>query len=205
MGWRWFGRQQARSAVSQAAVSTADSVHLLLMYQREADPQLLQQLFLRYADALYHFLLKQCDAELAQDLSQQSWLQLMQHAASYQGQSSVKTWLFSIGRNLLVDELRRRRPMADADILDSLADDASRPLQHLLHAEQNARLSLAIASLPYVQREALLLQLEDFSLAQIAEITGTGAETVKTRLRYARQTLQQWLNPAPGVNNETGR
>lgn len=194
MGWKWLGRL--------AGPVQVESRLLLQQYQQQADPALLQQLFLRYADALYHFLLQQSDAELAQDLSQQAWIQLMLHAGSYQGQSSVKTWLFSIGRNLLIDEWRRQRPQAAQELLDELPDPAAKPLQQLLAAEQSANLDLAIQQLPLLQREALLLQLEDFSLAQISDITGVGQETVKTRLRYARHQLQLWLTATAEQTNE---
>lgn len=196
MGWKWIGRLASVSRSQLAGPVQVESRLLLQQYQQQADPALLQQLFLRYADALYHFLLQQSDAELAQDLSQQAWIQLMLHAGSYQGQSSVKTWLFSIGRNLLIDEWRRRRPHAAPELLDELPDPATKPLQQLLAAEQSANLDLAIQRLPLLQREALLLQLEDFSLAQISDITGVGQETVKTRLRYARHQLQLWLTAA---------
>ncbi len=196
MGWKWIGRLASVSRSQLAGPVQVESRLLLQQYQQQADPALLQQLFLRYADALYHFLLQQSDAELAQDLSQQAWIQLMLHAGSYQGQSSVKTWLFSIGRNLLIDEWRRQRPHAAPELLDELPDPATKPLQQLLAAEQSANLDLAIQRLPLLQREALLLQLEDFSLAQISDITGVGQETVKTRLRYARHQLQLWLTAA---------
>lgn len=202
MGWKWIGRLGADNRQQLAGQMPVESRLLLRQYQQQADPALLQQLFLRYADALYHFLLQQSDAELAQDLSQQAWVQLMLHADSYQGQSSVKTWLFSIGRNLLIDEWRRQRPQAAQELLDELPDPAAKPLQQLLAAEQSANLDLAIQRLPLLQREALLLQLEDFSLAQISEITGAGIETVKTRLRYARQQLQYWLIPVEEHNND---
>lgn len=196
MGWKWLNRLALAGRPQTIGMTQTESRLLLLQYQQQPDAALLQQLFLRYADALYHFLLKQSDAELAQDLSQQAWVQLMLHAGSYQGQSSVKTWLFSIGRNLLIDEWRRQRPQAEQELLEQLPDPAVKPLQQLLHAEQLADLDQAIQRLPAAQREALLLQLEDFSLAQISEITGVGAQTVKTRLRYARQQLQHWLTPA---------
>lgn len=202
MGWKWIGRLGAVNRQQLAGQMPVESRLLLRQYQQQADPALLQQLFLRYADALYYFLLQQSDAELAQDLSQQAWVQLMLHADSYQGQSSVKTWLFSIGRNLLIDEWRRQRPQAAQELLDELPDPAAKPLQQLLAAEQSANLDLAIQRLPLLQREALLLQLEDFSLAQISEITGAGIETVKTRLRYARQQLQYWLIPVEEHNND---
>lgn len=186
MGWRW-----KYSVARAGALDMVDSRILLQRYGREAEPQLLQQLFLRYADALYHFLWRHSDAELAQDISQQAWLQLMKHADSYQGHSSVKTWLFSIARHLLLDELRRQNRLQSAPDMDILADAETQPLPQLLAAERQASLEQAVMQLPHLQREALLLQLEDFSLAQIAEITQCPLETVKTRLRYARQQLKQ--------------
>ena len=62
--------------------------------------------------------------------------------------------------------------------------------------ELGERLRDAVASLPSVQREAFLLQQEGgLSLAEIAELTGVGAETVKSRLRYALDKLRALLSP----------
>jgi RNA polymerase sigma-70 factor (ECF subfamily) len=185
MGWKLFGNKSADSLIA--------SHTLLTKYRDNADPQLLTQLFQRYADALYHFLLRQSDAELAQDISQQCWLNLMQYASGYQGQSSVKTWLFAIGRNLLIDEFRRQQRWQQVDETETLPDLQPSVLALLQRMEAQQRLDNAIGLLPYVQREALMLQLEEFSLEQISDITGCGVETVKTRLRYARQHLKSLL------------
>jgi RNA polymerase sigma-70 factor (ECF subfamily) len=185
MGWKLFGNKSADSLIA--------SHTLLTKYRDNADPQLLTQLFQRYADALYHFLLRQSDAELAQDISQQCWLNLMQYAGGYQGQSSVKTWLFAIGRHLLIDEFRRQQRWQQVDETETLPDLQPSVLALLQRMEAQQRLDQAIGLLPYVQREALMLQLEEFSLEQIADITGSGVETVKTRLRYARQHLKSLL------------
>lgn len=185
MGWKLFGRKMTQASVA--------SQELLYQYRENADPQLLAELFRRYADALYHFLVRQSDSELAQDISQQCWLNLMQYAQSYQAQSSVKTWLFAIGRNLLIDEFRRQQRWQGSDEVDLLVDPKP-STQHLLQqAQKQHKLSQAIASLPFVQREALMLQLEEFSVEQISEITQANIETVKTRLRYARQNLKHLL------------
>ncbi len=185
MGWKLFGRK-----TTQAAVASQDLLH---QYRENADPQLLAELFRRYADALYHFLVRQSDAELAQDISQQCWLNLMQYAQSYQGQSSVKTWLFAIGRNLLIDEFRWQQRWQSSDELELLIDPKP-SAQFLVQQAQDLQLfSQAIARLPLMQREALMLQLEEFSIEQISEITQSNPETVKTRLRYARQNLKHLL------------
>jgi RNA polymerase sigma-70 factor (ECF subfamily) len=185
MGWKLFGNKSADSLIA--------SHTLLTKYRDNADPQLLTQLFQRYADALYHFLLRQSDAELAQDISQQCWLNLMQYASGYQGQSSVKTWLFAIGRHLLIDEFRRQQRWQQVDETETLPDLQPSVLALLQQIEAQQRLDKAVALLPYVQREALMLQLEEFTLEQISEITGAVVETVKTRLRYARQNLKSLL------------
>ena len=185
MGWKLFGRKMTQASVA--------SQELLYQYRENADPQLLAELFRRYADALYHFLVRQSDSELAQDISQQCWLNLMQYAQSYQAQSSVKTWLFAIGRNLLIDEFRRQQRWQVSDEVDLLVDPKPSTLHLLQQAQQQHKLSQAIASLPFVQREALMLQLEEFSVEQISEITQANIETVKTRLRYARQNLKHLL------------
>jgi RNA polymerase sigma-70 factor (ECF subfamily) len=185
MGWKLFGNKSADSLIA--------SHTLLTKYRDNADPQLLTQLFQRYADALYHFLLRQSDAELAQDISQQCWLNLMQYASGYQGQSSVKTWLFAIGRHLLIDEFRRQQRWQQVDETETLPDLQPSVLALLQQMEAQQRLDKAVALLPYVQREALMLQLEEFTLEQISEITGAVVETVKTRLRYARQNLKSLL------------
>ncbi len=185
MGWKLFGNKSADSLIA--------SHTLLTKYRDNADPQLLTQLFQRYADALYHFLLRQSDAELAQDISQQCWLNLMQYASGYQGQSSVKTWLFAIGRHLLIDEFRRQQRWQQVDETETLPDLQPSVLALLQQIEAQQRLDEAVALLPYVQREALMLQLEEFTLEQISEITGAVVETVKTRLRYARQNLKSLL------------
>lgn len=185
MGWKLFGRKMTQASVA--------SQELLYQYRENADPQLLAELFRRYADALYHFLVRQSDSELAQDISQQCWLNLMQYAQSYQAQSSVKTWLFAIGRNLLIDEFRRQQRWQGSDEVDLLVDPKPSTQHVLQQAQKQHKLSQAIASLPFVQREALMLQLEEFSVEQISEITQANIETVKTRLRYARQNLKHLL------------
>ncbi len=181
-------------------------------------------LFQQHADALYHFLLKQSDAELAQDISQQSWLKVLElqqhnavpcatgvtapmlsgitdagiagHGANFQQRSQFKTWLFALARNVLFDELRRRQRWRGPELCEETVlyfNEESSQLDILLMAEQQQALQQAMMLLPLLQKEALLLQLEGFSLEEIASISGSAAETVKSRLRYARASLSQAL------------
>lgn len=209
MGWKQISIRL--TGFTQAAPAQADSRHDELGW-----------LFRSHADALYHFLLKQSDAELAQDISQQSWLKVLElqysqaepkeltkngspvsHHTTSDGKakpcfgqrSQFKTWLFTLARNALFDELRRRQRWSGPELSEDTMLCAAEASQFdvLEAAQRQQALQQAIAVLPLLQKEALLLQLEGFSLEDIASISGSAAETVKSRLRYARTSLSQAL------------
>ncbi|WP_206099216.1 sigma-70 family RNA polymerase sigma factor [Rheinheimera mangrovi] len=169
-----------------------DPMSLMQSYIQTDNPAYLALLIHRYGDDLYHFLLKQTDPALAADLSQQSWLKVMEQKQQFAGHSSFKTWLFAIGRHLLLDEYRKQQRWL-YEVNDELAAEDSSPEQVLEQQQKELQLQQLLLLLPLLQREALLLQLEGFSLQQIAQITVTEPETVKSRLRYARQALAKQL------------
>jgi RNA polymerase sigma factor (sigma-70 family) len=150
----------------------------------------LQRLIAMHGSDLYHYLARQSDRVLAEDISQQCWLKLLEHPFSFNATSSFKTWLFSVGRNCLIDELRRLKRWQYATDSEQLAADSC-IVQQITDAQQQLQLGKQLQLLPFMQREALMLQLEGFSLAQIAVITQQNEETIKSRLRYARGVLQQ--------------
>ncbi len=160
-------------------------------YANHADVSALEQLVALYGDALYHFLLRQSDRVLAEDISQQCWLKLVDHKAGFSGQSSFKTWLFSMARHGLIDELRRLNRWQCQPLPDDTAGQQLCLTELLAQNRHQLQFSQRLAALPFAQREALMLQLEGFTLSDICQITAQPAETVKSRLRYARQFLQQ--------------
>ena len=88
--------------------------------------------------------------------------------------------------------------MDDADAADLLpADEDSRPERALERSEDSRRYRAALAALPAEQRDVYLLHEEsDLSLDEIARVTGVGAETAKSRLRYAVNKLKAALAAA---------
>jgi len=166
----------------------SDPLSLMQSYIQTDNPAYLALLINCYGDDLYHFLLKQTDPALAADLSQQSWLKVMEQKQQFAGHSSFKTWLFAIGRNLLLDEFRKQKRWLYEVNEELVAEDTS-PDQLLEQQQNELQLQQLLLRLPLLQRETLLLQLEGFSLQQIAQITAAEPETVKSRLRYARQVL----------------
>lgn len=180
----WFNRS--------GALPESDPQRLMQGYIQTDNPAYLAQLIQCYGDDLYHFLLKQSDPALAADLSQQSWLKVMEQKQQFAGHSSFKTWLFAIGRNLLLDEFRKQKRWV-YEISEDLASEDNSPAAAVERQQSELKLQHLLELLPLLQRETLLLQLEGFSLLQIAQITKAEAETVKSRLRYARQALAKQL------------
>lgn len=170
---------------------------LMQHYQKTGASKWLDGLIQHCGDDLYHFILRQSDPALAQDICQQTWLKVMEKRHSFRADSRFKTWLFSIARNALLDELKRQQRWQSLICPDELAHPESQGLAACPVARQQ-RFEQALRLLPFLQREALMLQLEGFSVGQISSITNELDETVKSRLRYARRFLQARL----GEQNE---
>lgn len=175
--------------------TTPTAEALLADYSSTGKRSYLAQLIEQCGNDLYYFLLKQSDTKTAEDVCQQSWLKVMEKHQHFQGNSSFKTWLFTIGRNCLLDELRRQQrwqlsALEDDEVVAAMTVDDV--LLKVTQQQQQMAFEQQLKLLPFAQREALILQLEGFSLSEIAAITGQPAETIKSRLRYARQFLQQF-------------
>ena len=165
-------------------------------------------LYARHRGALYAYLARLLSpgAGSVDDLFQEVWIRVTRERARYRPEAAFRTWLFTIARNLTIDLVRRHRPLLasqllhgddDGDPLDRLADERRPSAEETLDAKRmNARLHGALASLPAVQREAILLrEYGEHSIEDIARITGVNAETAKSRLRYALGKLRSLLMP----------
>jgi RNA polymerase sigma-70 factor (ECF subfamily) len=195
MGWKQIS--------GRLGLAKAQSQQWMTDYQQTGDQALLAKLFMLHADALYFFLLRQSNAELAADISQQSWLKLLEQRQQFQGGCSFKTWLFCLARNALLDEFRRQQRWGlseISDITETMLFSEAEPHsaeQQLSQMQQQQQLESAIQQLPVLQQESLLLQLEGFSLAEIALISNSNTETVKSRLRHARTRLVSLMEDKP--------
>ncbi len=159
---------------------------LMLLYAEHGSADLLSALYERSANDLYHFLLTLTDAGMAEEISQRTWLRLMEKRATYHAEGKFKAWLFTLARHLLMDEWRAQQRLTDElPELSAPATDEQTDIQVLFNR--------ALLALPFTQREAFCLQQEGFSLSEIASITGSEQETVKSRLRYAKDHLKTLL------------
>ena len=148
-------------------------------------------LYLRHKVKVFNFLRRQCDIEsIAEELTHDTWIAVINQAGRYQKQAKFTTWLFRIAHNRLVDHWRKQNgspQLLKTEILDQIADDRC---ANVLSPEMDELLK-NLEVLSEHQLEALLLKIEGFSHQEIAHITGAKQETVKSRLRYASKYLRQ--------------
>lgn len=190
-----------RSARRVEAVSEDEDAQLMLAYAR-GEIRAFETLYSRHRGALYRYLVRQArDGEVANDLFQEVWSRVVTNRARYEPRAKFRTFLFTLAHNCFIDHCRRTRArpqslgVEDADAADLLpAADESRPERELERGEDTRRYRAALASLPAEQRDVYLLHEEsELSLEEIARITGVGAETAKSRLRYAVHKLKAAL------------
>lgn len=183
------------------ATLTDDDAALLRRY-RNGDAEAFGVLYARHRLGLYRFLCGLCgDSALAEEIFQETWLNLIRSESAPLGQASFKTWLYQIARNRLIDHWRkhgrlqgREDPFDEALHGDALPGSSADPEREVSLSQDQQRLRAALDELPGEQREVFLLRAHgDLELTEIAELTRTPAETVKSRLRYALQKLRRLL------------
>lgn len=181
----------------------------LLAAHLAGDPQAFARLYDRHDQATFRFIrrtLGSVHAEAAEDLHQETWTSVAKSAAAFDaGRASFSAWLFTIARRKVWDHFRRSRvpvlASAPDELLAEIVDPDPSPLTRLETRERAERVVAAVDALPLAQRETFVLFAHTgLSLQEIAEATGVGLETAKSRLRYARATLRRALAAEEAAN-----
>ena len=163
----------------------------------DGDPHAFGELVRRHRDRMWAVALRTLgDREEAADALQDALVSAFRNAASYRGDAAVTTWLHRVVVNACLDRVRRRQarpsvPLGDTEVA-SRRDD---------HAATEARLDVraALATLPEPQRAAILLvDMEDMSVAEAAQVLGVAEGTVKSRCSRGRLALSQALRATTG-------
>jgi RNA polymerase sigma-70 factor, ECF subfamily len=182
---------------------TADE--MLMVRYRRGDRAAFAEIVRRYQTPLFTFSLRYVrDRDRARDITQEAFLRVVRRAEEFKHESRFSTWVFAITRNLCIDELRKGRHRAHASLdasngespplMDRLSNTEAGPERGALGGELQDGITKAIAGLPDDQREVFLLrQLGGVPFADIAKITSTPENTVKSRMRYALEHLQKEL------------
>jgi RNA polymerase sigma-70 factor, ECF subfamily len=161
-----------------------------------------EQAFDLYHRAIYSFAYRLARRPaLAEDLTQECFLAMLRAPHRYDAaRGSMKVYLFSIVRNLALKQYRDElgeREIAESE--DLVGTDPRRSI------EISSAVSAAVAALPLLQREALVLfEYEGVSLEEIALIVGADVGTVKSRLHRARERLRRVLAAYREVRKRNG-
>lgn len=184
---------------------------LMVRYQR-GDREAFADLVRRHKTPVYNFVLRYVrSGNTAEDVTQDVFLRVVQNAAEFKHEARFSTWLYTIARNLCFDHLRkmshRRHPSLDQPassdgddprpLVDHVADGHPRSSveRSAVSSEVLDRIVRAVEALPEEQREVFLLrEVANLPFKEIADVTGVGENTVKSRMRYALDRLQEALS-----------
>ncbi len=148
------------------------------------------------------------DQTEAEDLAQNVFVQVHKSAHRYEVSSKFSTWLFTIARNLCLNEIRRRsrhpaesldapHPEHEGQPLRQFEDTrGSSPREGMLQNELEQKILEAMADLPENQRAAILLcRQQELSYEDIARVLDCSLSATKSLIHRARETLKQQLKP----------
>ena len=176
------------------------SERLMLQYSAKGDEASLAALFDLHNNKLFYFLKVLSDSTVAEDICQRTWIKVIENSHLFKSGDNFQAWLFTIGRRTLIDELRKSAKLEyNNDAVESFSSgELTKHAQSTIEEDVAKGLEkdvfkACIQQLPYKQKEALSLQLEGFGLREIASICGAEKETVKTRIRYAKDSLKTML------------
>ena len=132
------------------------------------------------------------------DLLQEIALALWQALPRFRGECSERTFLFRIAHNRCINHISRRRPMESLQAMELDPADDARPIELALgQAQESARLLQAVQRLPLIQRQVIVLALEDMDYQEIASVLGISETNVGVRLNRARTSLKRLMGENP--------
>jgi RNA polymerase sigma-70 factor (ECF subfamily) len=180
----------------------------LMLRVKQGDVHAFEQLVEKYKQPVVNLIARNLnDASEAEDIAQNVFIQVYKSAPRYKVSARFSTWLYTIVRNLCLNEIRRRsrRP---ADSMELSADGEDGPLRQfedvrspaapesLLQHELELKIQEALQQLPENQRTAILLCRQDeLSYEEIARVLGCSLSATKSLIHRGRETLKQRLKP----------
>ncbi|SFC73336.1 RNA polymerase sigma-70 factor, ECF subfamily [Devosia psychrophila] len=174
-----------------------DPASLMLRIAQQQDKSALAALFGLFGPRVKSMMIKLGAGDaLAEDLVQETFLTVWRKAALYSNQrGAASTWIFTIARNLRIDQLRRQsnKPYEDLEKV-TLASDSPTGSMLVERHQVIDRVTAALTTLSEDQQEVVRLSfIHDMPHARIAETIGIPLGTVKSRLRLAYERLRPML------------
>jgi RNA polymerase sigma-70 factor, ECF subfamily len=173
--------------------------HQLMQRLGSGDQGALRALMTRHQVRVFRFIMRRVKNEaVAEELTNEVFLDVWRNAKSFEGRSNPGTWLLSIAHNRAISSLRKRREESwDDDKAGELVDGEDTPEVSAQKGDKAAAMRRCLAGLTDDHREIVdLVYYQEMSVSEVSEIVGIPEATVKTRLFYARKKLSELLKAA---------
>jgi len=185
-----------RREVHPLGTDASDEALIKAIGQR--DRHAMAVLYGRHHVRVYRFALRVTgDATLAEDIVSDVFLEVWRHADRFKSRAQVSTWLLAIARNKGITAVRRHcGEHLDVDTLE-IEDPAYDPEVLISKSDRRKAIQSVLSQLSAAQREVIdLVYYHEKSVEEVAKIVGIPANTVKTRMFYARRRMKAVIETA---------
>jgi RNA polymerase sigma-70 factor, ECF subfamily len=205
-----------RSADLKATPLGKASDEELMRRAQNGDRQAFSLVYERYSSAVLSYLYRMLgNVEDVESIGQEVFLRAFRFAPTYRYPEKLSTWLFTITRNLAINNARRRKrsPVRNLTELNLEGVEVSGDPYQVAHQatdnvekqEEIARILTALEDLPTDQKEVIVLGVfQDLSYAQMEEITGTKAVTLRSRMFHGLRKLAKMIGAEIDVDGKDG-
>lgn len=171
--------------------------YILIKRIQSGDPEAFEILVRKYYQNIYQFCVRRCngDTALAADLTQDTFLKLIEHIQQYKLTGKFINFLLTIAVNTCNNYFKKKSPdIVDMDALSAVPSSLN-VSEEVLRQEDSKIIQQAIDRLPDMQKEVIILRFYyDRKLKEIASITGVSLPTAKSRLKQGLDKLKRYLN-----------
>ena len=171
--------------------------YILIRRIQNGDPEAFETLVRKYYQNIYQFCVRRCngDTALAADLTQDTFLKLIEHIQQYRLTGKFINFLLTIAVNTCNNHFKKKSPdIVDMDTLSAVPSNLNIS-EEVLRQEDAKIIQQAIDRLPDMQKEVVILRFyHDRKLKEIAAITGVSLPTAKSRLKQGLDKLKRYLD-----------
>jgi RNA polymerase sigma-70 factor (ECF subfamily) len=192
------GKPFVTSRTGEVGSGQGTSDETLIRAIAAGDRRAMQALYARYSVRIYRFVLRLTnDRSLAEDIASEVFIDVWRGAEGFKVKSQVSTWMLAIARHKALSALRRRSDERLDENATAIADPADDAETTVDKRDRSALVQHCLSQLSALHREVLdLVYYHEKSVDEVAEIVGAPANTVRTRMFYARKRMQTLLEAA---------
>ena len=157
----------------------------------------------RHLRSVYFFCSRLVGAEDANDAAQETFIKVWKNLKKFDDKKSFKVWLYRIARNTCLDQLKKKKSVVFSDLKkeddessfeEGLADERKGADEILVDEERKSEIFAAVRRLSIIYQEVFdLYYQEQLTFQEIADVTGTSINTVKSRHRRGLNELRSFL------------